>query len=911
MNWLIHPGKDRAKGNRHFTRGLLLVALLSALALLLLASAAQAGTVWAPNGVPISTAAYSQYNPEAIPDGAGGAIITWQDSRTYNQSQVYAQRVDSSGRTLWTPNGVAIRSLAGSSGYNARLCPDGSGGAIIAWYDYRSNVRIYAQRVNAQGVVQWTANGVLVNTVGTQEYNPSLVSDGAGGAVVTYREYGSPSGIYAQRLDPTGSSLWGTGTALCTLGSSQSNEPEIASDGAGGAVVTWIDQRNGSGADNLFAQRVYDNGAVAWAANGIAIDTAGDVNQQQIASDSAGGAVFAWASSRGGGLVNTFAQRVNQAGATLWNANGVRACPVNSNQTYPQLATDGSSNTVLTWEDSRGGSVDIYAQKLLASGAVAPGWNPAGLVIANSGDGQYNPVITSDGSGGAIIAWQTGSVFFDGGGNNGGSDIALPRVYAQQALSSGKVSPAWKAGGEPITQADLIQYDQTIVTDGAGGAIVPFVDYRTGSDDIYAQRVRTSASTWYLAEGTSAWGFKTYITIENPNPSEVTAAITYMTPKGPLPAKNVKLAASSQTTVDPLADIGYETDFSTRVVASNGMPIGVDRTMRWTGPGAPSEEAHASVGVNSPNNAWFLPEGCSAFGFESWLLIQNPNANEATCTVTYMIEGATPKQVTEKIPANSRQSFNMTDAIGQQNASIQVASDIPVIAERSMYRNNRREGSNSIGAIQTSNDYYLAEGTTDHGFTTYVLVQNPNSNPCMVSLIYMTPSGPQPQAPFSMAAYSRKTVKVNDSLAATDFSTQLHSDLPVVAERALYWGAGTPLGEAMHDTIGTDSAHATWYLPDGQSSDGHETYALVQNPNDVPVAVEVSYLTPGGTQNVTFTDTIPAQSRKTYTLADRIPSVRAATLVTSKTAGRKIICERAMYWNSRGAGTCTIGGSSN
>ena len=34
----------------------------------------------------------------------------------------------------------------------------------------------------------------------------------------------------------------------------------------------------------------------------------------------------------------------------------------------------------------------------------------------------------------------------------------------------------------------------------------------------------------------------------------------------------------------------------------------------------------------------------------------------------------------------------------------------------------------------------------------------------------------------------------------------------------------------------------------------------------------------------------------------------ASIMVTSKTAGKKIMVERSMYWNNRGAGTDTIGG---
>ena len=142
-------------------------------------------------------------------------------------------------------------------------------------------------------------------------------------------------------------------------------------------------------------------------------------------------------------------------------------------------------------------------------------------------------------------------------------------------------------------------------------------------------------------------------------------------------------------------------------------------------------------------------------------------------------------------------------------------------------------------------------------------------------------------------------------MANTDFSTQVHGSSPIIAERSMYWDNGT--GEACHDSIGMDSAHTTFYLPDGQSSEGRETWTLVQNPNGSAVDVEVSYLKAGGGA-VTFTDSIGANSRKTYAMKDKIPSGRASVTVTSKTSGKKIMVERAMYWNNRGAGTDTIGG---
>ncbi len=162
-----------------------------------------------------------------------------------------------------------------------------------------------------------------------------------------------------------------------------------------------------------------------------------------------------------------------------------------------------------------------------------------------------------------------------------------------------------------------------------------------------------------------------------------------------------------------------------------------------------------------------------------------------------------------------------------------------------------------------------------------------------------------------MPANSRKTICVNDTTEIPgpdpSFSTHVHGDQPIIAERAMYWNGGDDGAQVCHDSIGLSAPHTTWYLSDGQTSEGRETFTLVSNPNDIPVEVRISYLPEGGGTTVTFTDIINPASRKTYNMADRIPSGRAAVLVESVTGG-PVMCERAMYWNSRGTGTDTIGG---
>lgn len=102
---------------------------------------------------------------------------------------------------------------------------------------------------------------------------------------------------------------------------------------------------------------------------------------------------------------------------------------------------------------------------------------------------------------------------------------------------------------------------------------------------------------------------------------------------------------------------------------------------------------------------------------------------------------------------------------------------------------------------------YMAEGTTAWGFTSYVCVQNPNASPVDATLTYMTGEGPKfhPEDPIKMPASSRKTIRVNDVLPNTDFSTMARGSEPIIAERAMYWnsrGAGTnTIGKAVATPI--------------------------------------------------------------------------------------------------------------
>ncbi len=436
---------------------------------------------WQPDGTALTTAAGGQSYPTIVSDGSGGAIVTWQDNRN-GDYDIYAQRVNASGAVQWTADGVAL-CIAVNDQAVPKIVSDGSGGAIVTWQDLRSgNYDIYAQRVNASGVVQWTANGVALCAAVDQQAFPTIVSDSAGGAIVTWQDVRSGNAdIYAQRVSPSGAVHWTVnGVALCTAINDQLI-PTIVADGSGGAIVTWQHLRTGK--FDIYAQRVSALGAVQWTVNGVALCTAAnDQLAPTIVADGSGGAIVTWFDWRSG-TPDIYAQRVNASGALQWTGNGVALSTAANHQDSPVLVSDGSGGAIVTWLDLRSGSTyDVYAQRVSPSGAVQ--WAGDGVALCTAASDQSYPTIVSDGSGGAIVTWydsRSGSTY---------------DVYAQRVSPSGAVQ--WTGDGVALCTAAGDQSYPTIVSDGSGGAIVTWHDSRrSGStNDVYAQRVEFRYGYW-------------------------------------------------------------------------------------------------------------------------------------------------------------------------------------------------------------------------------------------------------------------------------------------------------------------------------------------------------------------------------------------------------------------------------
>jgi FlgD Ig-like domain len=429
----------------------------------------------ANGSLPICLTPTQQYSPIALADGTGGAFIVWYGT---NSNDIFMQRVSAAGAPLWTTDGVIVCNFPAGQ-VNPVIALDGAGGVLVAWIDARNAGQndVYAQRVNGSGALQWATDGVPICTASGDQGGLLIVSDGAGGAIMSWQDArgGAATDIYAQRVNGSGVAQWtGNGVALSASANTQDN-PVIASDGSGGAIVCWQDQRAAVGAYDIYGQRVNAAGVPQWAANGIAFCPAtGNQLAPRIVSDGAGGAIATWYDLRSGSE-DIYAQHVTFGGTMLWNGNGTALCTATNVQNSPVLTTDGSGGAVIAWSDYRNGGVqDVYAQRINGSGTTL--WTANGVALCTFTNTQAALTVTSDGAQGAIVAWQ----------DYRGFSVDL---YAQRVSASG--APLWATDGVAICTAIGSQSSQSIVPDGAGGAILAWADSRVGPSetDIYAQRI--------------------------------------------------------------------------------------------------------------------------------------------------------------------------------------------------------------------------------------------------------------------------------------------------------------------------------------------------------------------------------------------------------------------------------------
>ncbi|MBC7228900.1 MAG: L,D-transpeptidase family protein [Actinobacteria bacterium] len=401
---------------------------------------------------------------------------------------------------------------------------------------------------------------------------------------------------------------------------------------------------------------------------------------------------------------------------------------------------------------------------------------------------------------------------------------------------------------------------------------------------------------WYFAEGYTGGGFNEYILVFNPGDAATAFDFRMMLPDGSSQTHTFTIGPHTRLTlnVDDFPGMS-DTDVSVHVRAER--PVVAERAMYFDYHGKTG--GHVSLGVNEPSREWFFAEGYTGGGFDEYILVLNPGDAATAFDVDMALPDGSSQTHTFNIGPHTRLTLRVDDFPGMSDTdvSVHVRARGPVVVERAMYfgYNGIDGGTVTSGTNEPATEWFFAEGYTGGGFDEYILVFNPNREDATVTLDFMKPDGSVSSHGFLASARSRITIIVDavPEMGDTDVSVRLDSDLPVVAERAMYFGyAECPGG---HAQVGCTDPGILHLFAEGYTSQFFDAYLLVMNPNENELPVVVTFCRPDGT-TVGQPMMIGPHSRATLKV-NLVPGLSNGEFSIRVDTGGPAVVERAMYFS--------------
>jgi hypothetical protein len=535
-----------------------------------------------------------------------------------------------------------------------------------------------------------------------------------------------------------------------------------------------------------------------------------------------------------------------------------------------------SGNTLRAFYNAYGG---VYPYRGMGTATAAPGYPAVGSLMSSVFDA------------GQPVNW--GSVTWD-----------------EEVPAGCAVGMYVRTGDVPVP--DVTWSVWSLVANGTAvpGAGSRFIQYQvqfngTGNDTPVVSNVAIDLTalpvTWYFAEGYTGPGFDEWITIQNPMGADAHVWVTYYTPSGAPELRPHTVPANSRYNIYVNSDLGEGLDNSFKV--ESDIPIVCERPMyfRYV-PGVRDWEGGSdAMGSTQLSRQWYFAEGCTAESFDEYLTIQNPNPDWAIVDVTYFVNGGQPIHRQHRVAPTSRYTILVDDDAGPNlEVSAMLQADQPILAERPMYFDlmGMDGGHIVMGSAYLDRDWYLAEGATYDPFSEYITIQNPNDAAAAVAVEYQTPAGVPITTNHTIDADSRYTINARtDCGVDAEVSTYVHSNLPVLVERPMYFNmlhGGLPGG---HCATGVNSPSTEWFFGEGYTGPGFDTFITVQNPGGTAANLIVIYYVSGGPP-ITKAHTVAPHSR--YTIGVGQDAGEGLDVSTYVLSDQPVICERPMYFFYQG-----------
>ncbi len=379
-------------------------------------SSSNGSTLWVSD-TEITAAAGSDVYGGLVADSAGGGMITWKDS----SNEIYVSKVSSSGSITWRPTNITA-DAAYQTGDFPILLHDGSDGAYLGFRS--ASDQLHITHLNSSGTLNSTWNTGATDTFKIVTLpNPAgatggtivrMYADSSGNIFPIYSK--AISGVfdaYTTKISPTGT----------IAGSPWDGPLQITTNNNGAIFTTRFDSSGNiylgyvTNASEVKAQKVDNSGSLLWGTGTTLDATAGEVPGIEL--DGSGGIIATWANCNGAFCV-TLADHITSAGTLDGSWSGPIEVSDNgdANSEYPTAGSEGADPIVT---DGNGGAFiaftteeddTIRIQHLLNDGSLELSY--AGVTLGSVSPGPDTlQTMVSNGSGSGAIVWAGLNTAFD------------------------------------------------------------------------------------------------------------------------------------------------------------------------------------------------------------------------------------------------------------------------------------------------------------------------------------------------------------------------------------------------------------------------------------------------------------------------------------------------------------------
>ncbi|MDD3558252.1 MAG: T9SS type A sorting domain-containing protein [Melioribacteraceae bacterium] len=279
----------------------------------------------------------------------GGTYISWFDIRSGSYS-VYLQRLDFAGNKMWDENGLLISDNPQSSSLvDYDLICDNDDNAVVVFTDTRNsgNLNVFAYRISPEGTFLWGENGIGLSDNSTFDANPKVIQNGDGNFIFVWIKTDNGYELGLQKLSPEGSKLWGEDPIILSSQTFGLSNPALVPSPGNSAVLfhTVVAGNFPAQTVKLAAKKINSSGAVDWDIMIQDIGTIAPFSVPEVISDNVGGGLIAWHDDRdGNNLQSGFVQRVDGDGNIYFPVNGAEASLLADRHKFnPVIAFDNTS----------------------------------------------------------------------------------------------------------------------------------------------------------------------------------------------------------------------------------------------------------------------------------------------------------------------------------------------------------------------------------------------------------------------------------------------------------------------------------------------------------------------------------------------------------------------------------------